>query len=50
MAQFVDFMSLIIDFLKMEFTVYDNTFSYWQVIILTCLAGIIGYFIRNIFE
>ena len=47
--EFVSFMNLIIEFLKIEFTIFGVTFSYWQVIILSCLAGIVGYFLSNFF-
>lgn len=50
MNEFVQFMGLIIDFCMQEFTIYGYTFSYWQVIILVCLAGLIGVLLRGIFD
>ena len=49
MKNFVGFMSVIIEFVKTDFTILGHTFSYWQVIILSCIGSIAGAFISKIF-
>lgn len=50
LVQFVDFMKVIFDFVATEFTIWGFTFSYWQVIILSCVAGMVGWFICEVFS
>lgn len=50
LEQFVDFMKMIFDFVRMEFTIWGFTFSYWQVIILSILASLVGVFIHRVFN
>lgn len=49
MQDLLDVLSLSFNLVQQEFTIYGFTFSIWQVIILSCLASIIGYIIRKIF-
>lgn len=49
LLSFVSFMKMIFNFVDTEFTIWGFTFSYWQIIVLSCLAGIVGYFIYEAF-
>ena len=50
MDDFLNLFSLIFSLLRQEFTVWGFTFSIWQIIVLYCFAGIVGYFIRGLFD
>lgn len=50
MEYFQIFMSKIFDFMKVPITVWGFTFSYWDIFLLTILASLIGYFVREVFD
>jgi len=45
---FLLFMSVILDFFKIEMNVYGFTFSFWQIILYSILIGIIARFFRGL--
>lgn len=49
-GNFVNLMTAVISFMQYEFDFGGFSFSYWQVMVLSCLAGIVGYFLRGIFS
>lgn len=50
MQNLMDLFSIVFDLVNREFTIFEFTFSYWQVIVLTCVASVIGLVISKIFE
>jgi len=50
MNAFVELMNLVFSLVKYEFVIDGFTFSVWQVIVLVCLASIIGKMISGLFS
>lgn len=49
-GNFVSLMSLVINFMQIEFAFGGYSFSYWQIMILLCLTGVVSVFIRGLFS
>lgn len=45
MEYFGKLIMSIVDFMKIEFSVFGYTISYWQVFLFTMVGGILGWFI-----
>lgn len=41
--------SAVVELFKIEFTIYGFTFSMWQVFLFNIAAGIVGWFLREVF-
>ncbi len=50
MEFFISAMLLILAFLRRDFTLYGFTFSFWDVIILIAVSGVVVSFLRKFFE
>ena len=49
-GNFVGLMTLVINLMQMEFAFGGYSFSYWQIMILICLSGVVCVFIRGLFS
>lgn len=49
MAVLISFFAAILEFFKMPLNVYGFTFSFWDIILYTALAGILLRFIVGVF-
>lgn len=50
MENFVELMNLAIDFMKTKFSIYGFEISYWDVMIVALLGGIIFDFVRRMID
>lgn len=50
MEQILAIFTMILDFLKTDYSIYGMTFSFWQLFVLGCLAVILGMILHAIFS
>ncbi len=50
MSFFIAVMSMIISTFRQDFTLYGFTFSFWDIIILCAVAGIVVTFLTKLFK
>ena len=50
MEFFISAMLLILAFFRQDFTLYCFTFSFWDVILLSAISGIVVMFLKKFFE
>ncbi len=50
MAQFMEFADIIMDFLRMDFTVFGFTFSYYNVLFFVAVFCVVCKLIGGIFN
>lgn len=50
MNDFTNVMTIIINFMKHEYSIYGFNISFWGIFMWVCVAGVLTFIICKIFE
>ncbi len=49
MELFGQLLTMVLDLLQVEFTIFGFTFSFWQVFVFDIVAGIVAWILSEVF-